>query len=182
MLYIKGNLVRIEVDENEFGAKRMKKIAFPEVAGKNLKRRKYNFPNDFPAKHTIVLVAFWRHQQKHIDTWLPFAKKLEEQYQNLAYVELPVIYEMGTFRQFLLNEGMRAGIPDDKARERTITLYLDKPRFLDHLEIESEDEIQIMLVGDDGDVLWRETGLFSIEKGEELHQILLQESQLATNS
>jgi hypothetical protein len=160
----------------------MKRITFPEVTGKNLKRRKYNFPNDFPSKYTIVLIAFWRHQQKHIDTWLPFAKKLEEQYTNLGYVELPVIYEMGTFRQFLLNEGMRAGIPDDKARERTITLYLDKPRFLDHLGIDSEDEIQIMLVDGDGDVLWHDSGLFSTEKGEAIHQILLQENQLATSS
>jgi hypothetical protein len=164
----------------EIGAKRMKKIAFPQVSGRNLKRIKHVFPQDFPAKYTIVLIAFWRHQQNHIDTWLPFVTKLEEQYQNMAYVEFPVIYEMGSVRQFLLNEGMRAGIPDEKARERTITLYLDKPRFLNHFGIASEEEIQIMLVGDDGDVLWRETGLFSIEKGEALHQILLQENQLVT--
>ncbi|MBG7609265.1 MAG: hypothetical protein IZT55_00220 [Anaerolineae bacterium] len=90
----------------------MNKITFPEVAGKNLKRIKQNFPQDFPAKYTIVLIAFWRHQQQHIDTWLPFATQLEDKYQNLAYVELPVIYEMGSIRQFMLYEGMRAGIPD----------------------------------------------------------------------
>jgi hypothetical protein len=151
----------------------MNKITFPEVAGKNLKRIKHNFPQDFPAKYTIVLIAFWRHQQQHIDTWLPFAAQLEDKYQNLAYVELPVIYEMGSIRQFMLNEGMRAGIPDEKAREKTITLYLDKPRFLEQLGIDSENEIQIMLVGEDGEILWHDTGLFSSEKGEALNQILL---------
>ena len=152
----------------------LKTITFPQVTGKNLERKKYQFPQDFPAKHNIVLMAFYRHQQLDINTWLPFLDQLEEKYEDLAYLELPVIYQMGPVRQFMLNEGMRMGIPDQKARKNTITLYLDKSQFLKHLGIDSEEEIQILLVTGDGKVLWRETGIFTNQKGLALDQFLLE--------
>ena len=154
----------------------MKTIAFPEVSGKNLKRETFKIPKDFPAKYNLVLMAFYQHQQLDINTWLPYAKQVEDGYTDLKYVELPVIYEMGPIRQFLLNEGMRAGIPSQKARERTITLYLDKSRFLKQLGIDTEDEIQIMLVIDDGTILWRESGIFSNEKVSTLTKVLQNKS------
>ncbi|MBN1304871.1 MAG: hypothetical protein JXA13_10590 [Anaerolineales bacterium] len=147
-------------------------MKFPVVSGKNLSRKKLKFPDDLPAKYTLVLMAFYRRQQLDIDTWLPYANQLEHRSKDLAYVELPVIYEMGPVRQFLLNEGMRAGIPDQKARERTLTLYLDKASFLGQLGIGSEDEIQILLVANDGKVLWRESGTFSKNKGRSLEDFL----------
>ena len=52
----------------------METIVFPEIAGKNLQRKKKVFPQDFPAKYTVVLIAFLRHQQLDIDTWLPICK------------------------------------------------------------------------------------------------------------
>ena len=155
----------------------MKTITFPEVSGKNLKRKTLSFPQDFPAKYNLVLMAFYRHQQLDINTWLPYVEQLEAQLADLKYVEFPVIYEMGPVRQFLLNEGMRAGIPNQKARERTITLYLDKSQFLKQLGIDSEDEIQILLVTDDGKVIWQETGIFSSEKATALTEALQNESQ-----
>jgi hypothetical protein len=51
-------------------------------------------------------------------------------------------------------------------------LYLDKPDFLDSLGIDSEDDIQILLVEKGGEVLWKETGVFSNEKRSALDKIL----------
>jgi hypothetical protein len=150
----------------------MKSIKFPDVSGRNLKRQKFVFPEDFPAKYTIVLMAFYRHHQNDVDTWIPFVGQKENDYEDLTYIELPVIYKMSPIGQFLLNEGMRAGIPDRNAREKTITLYLDKPDFLDSLDIDSEDEIQILLVEEGGEVLWKETGVFSAGKGSALEKTL----------
>ncbi|MCJ7624846.1 MAG: hypothetical protein MUO76_15200 [Anaerolineaceae bacterium] len=159
----------------------MKAITFPNVAGKNLKRKIHTFPKDFPAQYNIILMAFHRHQQLDINTWLPFVDQLENKVSNLAYLEFPVIYKMNPIGQFMLNEGMRAGIPDQKARERTITLYLDKQHFLEQLGIDSEDEIQVMLVTDNGKVLWQENGMFSTEKGSALERLLL-ENRLISDS
>ena len=150
----------------------MGEIIFPEHSGKNLKRKKFHFPQDFPASLNIALVAFQRDQQLDINTWLPFVSVLDSEYADLTYFEFPVIYQMGPLGQFMLNEGMRAGIPDPKARESTITLYVDKPQFMRNLQIQSEDAIQIFLVTDEGKVLWHETGIYSDEKADALIKVV----------
>jgi len=150
----------------------MTKNQFPEVSGRNLKRKKLTFPAEFPASYTIVLMAFYRQQQADIDTWMPFANQVEDEYQDVAYVELPVVYRMGPVGQFMLNEGMRAGIPDAKARERTITLYLEKSKFLGQMGITSQEQVQVLLVETDGKILFKESGRFTPEKGQRLIEAL----------
>jgi hypothetical protein len=68
----------------------MGEITFPEVSGKNLKRKKYRFPQDFPAPLNIVLMAFQRYQQLEINTWLPFVGQLDSEYEDLTYLEFPL--------------------------------------------------------------------------------------------
>ena len=150
----------------------MDEIIFPEVSGRNLKRKKYTRPQDFPSSLNIVLVAFQRYQQLDINTWMPFVSELDSEYSDLTYFELPAIYQMGPLGQFMLNEGMRAGNPDQKARESTITLYGDKPKFRGHLQIRSEDAIQILLVTDEGKILWRGTRIFSDKKAYALRKVV----------
>jgi len=152
--------------------RKMETIQFPNVSGRNLQRQSVQFPQDFPAKYTVVLMAFWREQQNDIDTWLPFVNVLEKLYRDTAYVEFPVVYKMSPLGQLFLNEGMRAGIPDQKARQRTTTLYLDKSNFLGKLRIQSQDQIQVLLVDDTGRVVWRERGRFSPEKAQALSRAL----------
>jgi hypothetical protein len=59
---------------------------------------------------------------------------------------------------------MRAGIPDPKARDRTVTLYLDKQDFRKTLDMPDEDRIYVLLVSKDGEVLWRARGDYSADK------------------
>jgi hypothetical protein len=132
-----------------------------------------SFPQDFPGRYTIALLAFRRYQQAHIDTWMPIAQVLEKLFPGVGYIELPIVYEMPALRQFFLNEGMRAGIPDNKARERTSTLYVDKAEFLSELQIRTQDQIQVLLINQRGTILWRETGSFTPDKGKALTQKLL---------
>lgn len=155
----------------------MESISFPEVFARNLNRQPMSFPQDFPGRYTIALLAFRRYQQAHIDTWMPFVQVLEKLYPEIGYIEMPVVYKMPPFRQFLLNEGMRAGIPDSKARERTSTLYLDKADFMRTLNIINQDQIQVLLVSESGEVLWRELGIFTREKGKSLTHIIQTMSQ-----
>jgi hypothetical protein len=147
-------------------------LTFPQVAGRNLLRQTVNFPQDLPERYTIVMIAFQQYQQADVDTWLPFARVLEKLYRETAYIELPVIFRMGWLGQTWLDETMRAGIPDPLARERTVTLYLDKPDFRSKLGIHSEDAIQVLLVNRQGEVLWRQSGRFSAEKGRSLGKAL----------
>jgi predicted transcriptional regulator len=143
-------------------------VKFPTATGSNLQREKLTLPADFGGELNIVLIAFEQWQQNSVNTWLPFVEQLEPRYETVRYYELPVIRRMNFFARTFINEGMRAGIPDTKARERTITLYLDKPTFRQALDVPHERDIHVLIVDRAGNVLWRTEGAFSPEKGEAL--------------
>ena len=155
-------------------------IQFPTVTGSNLQRRKLTFPADLTSELTITLIAFQQWQQRLIDTWLPEAERLEQQYPGLSYYELPVIRKMNILSRTFINEGMRAGIPNTKARERTVTFYTDKRNFKESLGIIGESTIHVLLVDKQGHVLWRIEGEFSPEKGSALELAI--QNELVTNS
>jgi hypothetical protein len=147
---------------------------FPEVSGYNLMREEFIFPGDFEGKYNLVLIPFQQVQQRDVNTWIPPAQELERTIPGLVYYELPTIYELPTLSRTFINEGMRAGIPDQTARERTITFYLDKEEFKKALGITTEAEIQIFLVDKEGNILWKEEGLYSLEKEKSLLEQLSQ--------
>jgi hypothetical protein len=101
-------------------------MAFPTVSGSNLLRQKITQPQDFQGKLNLVFIPFEQWHQTEVNSWMPLALELEKKFERLVYYELPTIQSRGSFSRIFINEGMRAGIPDPKTRERTITLYLDK--------------------------------------------------------
>jgi hypothetical protein len=143
-------------------------MIFPRVIAKNLHRKQLVLPGDFQGQLNILLIPFFQWHQTKVDTWLPFLKSLENNLPNIRYYELPTIQSKNVIAQTFINEGMRAGIPDQVARDRTITLFLDKNDFCRSLEITSEEDITIILVDRTGQVFWRNMGGFSSEKGESL--------------
>jgi hypothetical protein len=145
---------------------------FPTVTGRNLDRKEITFPGDFQAELNLVFIAFQQWQQELINTWIPYAQQLEKDRMDLLYYELPVIQELNWFSRTFINEGMRMGIPDAKARERTITLYLEKGIFRSELDLPDEGEIYILLIDSSGQVLWREHGEFTAKKADSLQAFL----------
>ena len=114
---------------------------FPTVTGSNLQRQKLTLPQDFQGDRNLVFIAFQQWQQSQDDTWIPFARQLEDTHSELRYYELPTIEHRNALARTFINEGLRAGIPDRVARERTITLYLDKVAFRQALQLPAEDDI-----------------------------------------
>ena len=137
---------------------------FPIVSGYNLERKEFQFPRDFGNELNLTIIPFQQYQQNLVNTWIPSLQELEKTFPNFIYYELPTIYEMPVLSRTFLNEGMRAGIPDQTARQRTITLYLDKEQFKSALNISSEDTIYLYLVDQDGNILWKITGEYSTDK------------------
>lgn len=153
---------------------------FPVVSGFNLDRQEFEFPRDFGGDFNLVIVPFQQYQQQLVNTWIPFAQDMEASYPGFVYYELPTIYEMPLLSRTFLNEGMRAGIPDQTARERTITLYLNKETFKSALEIPSEEDIYLFLVNREGEILWRSTGAHTPEKAGDLLEFIQDQRQSGT--
>ncbi len=147
-------------------------LHFPVVSGFNLDRQEFEFPRDFGGELNLVIVPFQQWQQRVVNTWIPTAQEIEASFPGFIYYELPTIYEMPVISRTFINEGMRAGIPDQTARERTITLYLDKDSFKSALDIRSEDDIYLFLVDRDGNILWQTVGEYTPEKANELLEVI----------
>ncbi|MFL7891937.1 MAG: hypothetical protein ACK2UE_06695 [Anaerolineales bacterium] len=166
-----GTFTRISPSKSQLQVTR-DETRFPIVSGYNLNREELEFPTDFAGEFNLVIVPFKQYQQNIVNTWIPIAQQLEQVHPGFIYYELPTIYEMPSFSRTFINEGMRVGIPDRKARERTITLYLDKEIFKSALDIGTEDEIYLFLVDTAGQIYWRSSGGFSEPKAGELIEVL----------
>jgi hypothetical protein len=149
-------------------------MTFPTVKGSNLLRQKLTLPQDFQGKLNLIFIPFERWHQMEVDSWSTLAEELEEKYEGLVYYELPTLQNGGPIYKVFLNEGMRAGIPNPKTRERTITLYLDKADFRAALGLPDEKHIYILVVDRQGNEFFRARGPFSQEAEAALHQVLVQ--------
>ncbi len=156
------------------------KVHFPTVSGFNLERQEFEFPRDFDGELNLLFVPFLQQQQLVVNTWIPYAQELEASTPGVVYYELPTINKMPMLSRTFVNEGMRAGIPDQKSRQRTVTLYIDTQNFMQATGIPSKDDVHILLVNRNGDILWRTTGNFDQSKGEELVKAIQAEQQPPT--
>jgi hypothetical protein len=145
---------------------------FPEVEGDNLEKRSFRLPWDFEGQANLVFVAFRRSQQVEVETWLPFAKRLVETHPGLRFYELPTLSNRVGLARYFIDNGMRRGIPDRRAREVTIPLYLEKEAFLGALDIENEASIHVLLVGREGRIHWRAEGPLTEESAAGLERAL----------
>jgi len=143
-------------------------MRFPQVTGSNLLRRKVTLPNDLQGELNILFIAFYQWHQALVDSWVPMARQLEQSHPGVQFYEIPVIHKMNFLSQTFINEGMRAGIPNQTTRQKTITLYIDKNALRRALEIPNEDTIWVLVLDRQGNVLWRTEGAYSQEKGEVL--------------
>lgn len=125
---------------------------FPKLTGIDLMGEQRSLPCTFDGKINIVVVGFEREHQVPINTWIPIAEKLMKEDSSIRFYEVPLIYELSAPYRAWVNNGMRAGIPDDIARERTITVYTDREKFTAFMNMK-QDDIYLLLLDDNGKVL-----------------------------
>lgn len=143
---------------------------FPPHHAENLEGRVYNLPGDFEGEYNILVIAYQREQQAQVDTWFDPLGALEADDSRVHFYELPVISRMtGIIMGWMIDRGMRSGIPEAEKRARVITIYIDKDRFKDALGLpEGEETIRILLVDREGRVHWRGDGPYTEAMGESL--------------
>jgi hypothetical protein len=129
----------------------------------SLARERKELPKDFPGRLNVVVVAFRQDQVGLLASWEPFLEELEGEHGELKYYELPTLSSSYSPIRWWIDGGMRGGSRDQKARERTITLYTNKRNFKKALSLQSEDTIHVMLLAE-GVVVWRAEGEHTREK------------------
>ncbi len=145
---------------------------FPVVSGSNLERRRFNLPADFEGDLNLVAVAFLREHQDLVDTWAATAKRLTEANPRLRFYEVPVLSETNGLFSLFIDGGMRAGIPSRATREATITLYLDRAKFLKTAGLPGPQTIYLLLTDRAGKIFWRGQGVYTPAQGAALEEAI----------
>ena len=147
-------------------------MILPNVSGSNLLRQKIELPSYLRGKINLLFIAFSQWQQMEVDSWGPLAEELEQSHPEFYFYELPTIQRRNVLAQTFINEGMRAYIPNPATRERTITLYIERPEFKRALGMSDEDHIYILLVDQAGSVRWQGRGVNTMENSVSLRQAI----------
>ena len=118
---------------------------FPSIQGNNLNKQSKTVPDDFVDKDLIVIVAFQQWHQAIVDETID---SLEENGIGDTHniIEVPTIQKTSKLSEIYLDGIMRAGIRDDRIRNRTITAYINKEEFKDVLGIPDEQTIYWYLI------------------------------------
>lgn len=144
---------------------------FPEIEGTSLSLVEHHLPGTLEGRVNLLLVAFRPWQQRDVDTWVPAAAALADEYEGFRAYELPVISKVYRPVSGFIDGGMRSGIADPDVRDSTITIYLGRKRFLQALNIDSVGEIVPMLVRPDGEILWRSKGRMTVDGSRALRTV-----------
>ena len=147
------------------------KDKFPLLTGINLEGKKFELPQDFDGEFKLVAIGFEREHQEAINTWIKVADEITKNNLKIRFYEVPLIYELGGFSRAWVNNGMRLGIQDKIARERTITVYTNRDKFFEIMNMKG-DKIYTLLLDKDGKILWRAEGLANQKNIESLQKIL----------
>ena len=140
---------------------------FPSIQGNNLNKEKKIVPDDFVDKNLVVIVAFQQWHQPLVDESI-FLLEENGLGETHNIIEVPTVQKTSKLAEIYLDGIMRAGIRDDRIRDRTITAYLDKNQFLEILDIPSDETIHWFLIEENSkDILARGYGIIT-EKDLEL--------------
>ena len=135
---------------------------FPKMVGIDLEGKNQNLPAAFNGEFNIIALGFEREHQEAINTWIKVVDGVIEKNSNVKFFEIPIIYKLGGFSRAWINNGMRFGIPNEIARKRTITVYTDREKLFEAMQMKG-DRIYVLILDNKANIIWRIQGHASKE-------------------
>ena len=139
---------------------------FPEIIAESLAKTRESIPESAKGKVALISVAFLRESQPQLDSWLePFTEKYGST-QGFTFYEVPMISSGYKFMRFVIDNGMRGGIPKEK-HKNVVTMYGDVEKYMNELNLEARYGYAFLL-DKDGIIQWQGQGFSSPESLKEL--------------
>jgi hypothetical protein len=144
---------------------------FPSVSGKNLNNKSWTAPANFPGERTLVVVGFEEEQQVGIDSWLE-GMNARDPASKISWIEMPLINNPGLVMRWIINTGMRGGIPSKEVRSHVWTAYTNKNEFMKACGMTSTKDVYALVVDRSGNILAMESGNYSRKGAQILFKVL----------
>ena len=150
-------------------------VSFPKLSARNLEGLDVTIPDTFEGDRNIVLVAFDRHHQELVDSWIPWLEEHAAADPGLRFYELPTIGRIWAPVRNFIDGGMAAAIREPVVLRRTLTVYGDVTKLTAPLDIQDRSTIALFLVDRAHTVRWSGSGRFNPDTAEDLERALRKE-------
>ena len=142
---------------------------FPEVTAESLAKTSESIPDSAKGKVTLIAVAFLQQSQPQLDSWLqPFAEKFGSE-EEFTFYEVPMISSGYKFMKFVIDSGMRGGIPKEK-HKNVVTMYGDVEKYMNELNLEAKFGYAFLL-DKEGIIRWQGQGFSNPDSLKELFEL-----------
>jgi hypothetical protein len=140
---------------------------FPEITSKSLAGTVVTLPEIAEGKVALICIAFVRRAQSMIDSWAqPFELEFGKDSRFIIY-EVPMISEAWKLLSWMIDSGMRGGIPVDK-HDNVVTFYGNYSGYRQALGMEDTNFAYIFLLDHEGIIRWTGKGYSRPENVKEL--------------
>jgi len=134
---------------------------FPEVKDDSLANTPVTLPDAAKGSVTLLTVAFLRESQSQLDSWLePFVARYGDK-KGFTFYEVPMLSRGYKFMRFMIDGGMRAGIPQEKHRN-VVTMYGDIEKYIQALNLDPRYGYAFLL-DKEGIIRWQGQGFANPE-------------------
>ena len=142
---------------------------FPEVNADSLAKTAESIPGSAKGKVTLIAVAFLQQSQPQLDSWLgPFTQRFGSK-EGFTFYEIPMISSGYKFMRFIIDSGMRGGIPKEK-HKNVVTMYGDVEKYMNELNLDARYGYAFLL-DREGIIRWQEKGFSTPETLKELFEM-----------
>jgi len=142
---------------------------FPEVKDDSLANTPVTLPDSARGKVTLITIAFLRESQSQLDSWLdPFFEKYGSN-PKYTFYEVPMLSRGYKFMRFMIDGGMRAGIPQAK-HKNVVTMYGDIEKYMKELSLDLRYGYAFLL-DREGVIRWQGQGYATPETRKELFDL-----------
>ena len=144
---------------------------FPRLVAETLSERPLILPDSLDGELALVVVAFRRHAQPLVDSWMtPVVRRFHDT-PGFAWYEVPMLAGGWRMVSGFIDGGMRAGIPSEH-HDHVATCYGDTTRFAEALEIHDLNSAYAYLIDADGTIIWLGSGWAARRQIDELSLLL----------
>lgn len=143
---------------------------FPEVKADSLAKTPVSIPGSAQGKVTLIVVAFLQQSQPQLDSWLgPFTERFGGK-EGFTFYEVPMISSGYKFMRFIIDSGMRGGIPKEK-HKNVVTMYGNVEKYMKELDLDARYGYAFLL-DREGIIRWQGKGFSTPEVLKELFEMV----------
>ena len=158
------------IKESKSGERPVIGLKFPTMNAHSLAGTKVTLPDAAKGKVVLIVLAFKQESQNQLDSWLELFVADFGEKPGFTYYEVPMIPLRYKLMSFVIDGGMRAGIPREK-HKNVITYYGNVDRYRELLMMNDMYLGYAFLLDRQGIIRWQGRGFASQETLRELFDL-----------